>query len=218
MAKGHWPFLSRNLVILVSQVTGLLGVHRGGQPGHNSCHHNHLRSRRLSHSLSLPHLCRAHGPLPSTCLGLHPDMLLVAISPCTSRVKVAWLGLVQVVVSGPCLLLLPTEMRHLCRLGCTRHLMGLPSLNRWVSSLSWWCRGGRAPARWVHLGLAAYVWRDTSRHWAGATTVVGAEGLLSVDGISPSTVVSLKLAWGRTPTMRWLISSFVFRTSYAKNT
>jgi hypothetical protein len=76
-------------------------------------------------------------------------------------------------------------------------------------------------ARIKHVFIQLRKWdlcSNCSRHWAGATTVGGAEGLLSVDGISPSTVVSLKLAWGRTPTLRWLISSFVFRISYAKNT
>jgi hypothetical protein len=128
--KGHWPFLSKNLVILVSLMTGLLGVHQGEQLGHNSCHHSHLRSRHLS----LPRLCIAHGPLPSTCLGLLPDMLPSGINPCTSRVRVARLGIVQVVVSGPCLLVLPTEMWRLRHPGCARHLVGLPSLSRWASS------------------------------------------------------------------------------------
>jgi hypothetical protein len=75
-AKGHWPFLLRNLIVLVSLVTGLLGVHRGEQLEHNSRYHNHLHSRHLSRSPSLPHLRLAHGPLLSTCLGSLPDMLL----------------------------------------------------------------------------------------------------------------------------------------------
>jgi hypothetical protein len=128
--KDHWPILSRNLVVLVSLVTRLLRVHQGEQPGHNSRHHSHLRSCRLSHRLSLPRLCLAHGPLLSTCLGSLPDMLSVGISPCTSRVRVARLGLVQVVASGPCLPVLPMEMRHLCHPGCAHHLVGLPSLSR----------------------------------------------------------------------------------------
>jgi hypothetical protein len=135
-AKGHWSFHSRNLVVLVSLVTWLLGVHRGEHLWHNSYHHSHLCSRRLSHSLNLPHLRLAHGPLPSAGLGLHLDMLPVGISPCTSRVRVARLGLAQVVASGKCLLVLPTEMRCLRRPSCTRRFVGLPSLNRWESSTS----------------------------------------------------------------------------------
>jgi hypothetical protein len=135
-AKGHWPFLSRNLIVLVSLLRGLLGVHRGEPPGQNSVHHSHPHSHRLNQSLNLPHLRLAHGPLPSTCLGLHPGMLPVGISPCISRLRVAWLGLVQVVVSGPYLLVLPTKMRHLRRPGCAHRLVGLPSLRRWVSSTS----------------------------------------------------------------------------------
>jgi hypothetical protein len=48
-----------------------------------------------------------------------------------------------------------------------------------------------------------YVWRETSHHREDTTTAVGGvEGLLLVDRISPSTIVSLKLAWGRKPTFR----------------
>jgi hypothetical protein len=135
-AKGHWLFLSRNLVVLVPLMIGLLGARRGEQPEHNNRHHNHLYSYRLSHSLRLPHLRPVHGLLPSTCMGLVPDMLPVGISPCTSRVRVAWLGLVQAVASGLCLPVLPTETWRLHRSSCAHHLMGLPSLSRWASSTS----------------------------------------------------------------------------------
>jgi hypothetical protein len=93
---------------------------------HNSRHHIHPRSRRLS----LPQHRLVHGPLPSTCLVLLPDMLLVGTSPCTSRVRVAQLGLARAVASEPPLLVLPTEMRHLRRPDCAHHLMGPPSLRR----------------------------------------------------------------------------------------
>jgi hypothetical protein len=129
-AKGHWPFLLRNFIVLVSLVTGLLWVHRGEQPEHNNRHYSRLRSHHLSHILSLPHLRLVHGPLPSTCLGLLPDMLPVGISPCTSKVQVARLGLVQEVASGPCLPVLPTEMQHLRRPGCAHLLMGFPPRSR----------------------------------------------------------------------------------------
>jgi hypothetical protein len=96
--------------------------------------------------------------------------------------------------SGPSLLVLRTEMRHLRHSGCARHLMGHPHSAD---------ERAQHPACRVHLGLAADIWRETSRHRAGIAAVAGgAEGLLLVDGISPSIVVSLKLAWGRTPTLR----------------
>jgi hypothetical protein len=125
-AKGHLPFLLRNFVVLVSLVIGLLGVHQGEQPGNNNHHHRHLHSLRLS----LPHLRLPHGPLPSTFLGLLLDMLLIRTNPCTSRARLARLGLVKVVASGPCLLVLTTETWHLHNSGCTCCLVGLPSLSR----------------------------------------------------------------------------------------
>jgi hypothetical protein len=185
-------------------VTGLLGLHQREHLGHNSRHHNHLRSRRLSHNLSRPHLHMEHGLLPSTCLGLLSDMLSVGISTCTSRVWVARLGLVQEVESGLCL---PVYLQR-----CDIFVIQVALVISWgyphspderAQYLSQWCGGGCAPARRVHSGLAVYVWRETSHHREGTTTAVGGvEGLLLVDRISPSTIVSLKLAWGRKPTFR----------------
>ena len=56
----------------------------------------------------------------------------------------------------------------------------------------------------VHSGMAVKGRREDQHHAAEATIADGgAEGLLRVDGISlPSTAMSLKLAWGRTPTLR----------------
>jgi hypothetical protein len=60
--------------------------------------------------------------------------------------------------------------------------------------LSWRHGGDHAPARRDHPGLAADVRRETSRHRAGiATAAGGAVGLLPMDGIPSSTLVSLKL-------------------------
>jgi hypothetical protein len=49
--------------------------------------------------------------------------------PMFQQVRVARLGLMQAVASGPCLLVLPMEMRRLHRPSCARHLVGLPSLS-----------------------------------------------------------------------------------------
>jgi hypothetical protein len=63
--------------------------------------------------------------------------------------------------------------------------------------------GDRTPTRLVHPRLAADVRQETSRHRAGTIAAArGAEGLLPVDGIPLSTVVSMKVALGRTPTLR----------------
>jgi hypothetical protein len=50
--------------------------------------------------------------------------------PMYQQVRVAQLGIVRAVASGPSLPVLPTEIRHIRHPGCTCHLVGPPSLSK----------------------------------------------------------------------------------------